>query len=124
MLFDYDKALKDELMTMAGQGGYRYNGSTKRWSYRRGFHTNVVSILSDYEYDIIDSGEYTGPVGSYHSYNSQSVHNPWDAVFDSMEVPLGSKVYRALVMAVHPDKGGDTTTMQLVNDAWARRNDG
>ena len=121
VLFDYDEDLKNDLMRGVGQGNYRWNPLTRRWSYRRSFYSKVKDILEDYEYDIVDVGEYSGPI--HPPIASHLLANPWNAVFDSIEAPLGHKLYKAIVLVVHPDRGGDTETMQKVNDAWASRKD-
>lgn len=40
-----------------------------------------------------------------------------------VEILGGEKaLYRALAMALHPDRGGDVAKMQAVNAAWSRAN--
>jgi hypothetical protein len=47
-----------------------------------------------------------------------SVPNPYVQVFREMPRNLRANYYRQSAMALHPDKGGDNRTMQLLNAAY------
>lgn len=116
--FDYDEDLKNALMECAGKGNYRWGKATKTWKYRRTFYNQILEILNSYDYEVADNGAYNKPPAAK---TPRAIGNPWAKVFDSMDEELGHKLYRAVVQVVHPDKGGDTVVMQLVNDAWAEK---
>lgn len=44
-----------------------------------------------------------------------------DVLFDAMPERLHQQIYRSLVKALHPDMGGDTASMQILTEAYARR---
>lgn len=116
--FDYDEDLKDELMACVGHGNYRWEKGTKTWSYRRGFYNQVLEIFDAYDYVVSDNGTYRRTAAAT---SPKALINPWSAICVSMDEVLAHKVYRAVAQVIHPDKGGDTAVMQLVNAVWAER---
>lgn len=42
------------------------------------------------------------------------------AMFTALPAPLRKPAYRALSRVLHPDTGGDTQQMQLLNNAWTK----
>jgi hypothetical protein len=114
--YTYDEEVKNRLRRCAGKGNYRWVPETKVWCYRRNLLEEVQQILEDCGYEVhLDDDLF--PVTTPPTPTEQDV---WVALFRHLPEPLTPKVYRAAVLVLHPDQGGNTAAMQSLNLAWER----
>lgn len=115
--FTYNEDVKDELKELVGHGNYRWLPLTKRWSFRKSFHAQVVDCLEENDYEIDDRVKYVTSIAPIRA------GNPWSPIFESLDCGLRRKLFRAATRVLHPDAGGTTEAMQILNAAWADQED-
>jgi hypothetical protein len=84
----------------------RWLPTDKLWLIRIDHVSRLKETLSTMGYEVVDRREY-------HSDPSTFV-----AMLEACPLELREKVYRALVLTLHPDQGGDLRLIQDLNIAW------
>jgi hypothetical protein len=107
--FTYDEDVKDELRYVTGQGNYRWMPTLKAWLYRSSLKEEVLGVFREFGYKVqVHLPTQNPPRGD-------DCRAAWDTIFCTIPEPLDRKLYRAAMLALHPDQGGNTASAQELN---------
>ena len=106
----YEPRCIEDLKSYLEPSGRRWNPDTKFWEVKEIYLETLITILKKHFGDNVTQDLTTA-----------EETNAFKAVFIILkDMPNGNldRVYSALAQAVHPDHGGSTEQMKLLNDAY------
>jgi len=111
---DITPHMVEDIKTYIDSSSRAWNPTTKFWEIKESSLPTMITILKKYYGDAITQNLTTS--------NASTPKNLFVPVFEALKaLPNGDmdKVYRALAMACHPDKGGTNELMTKLNDAYS-----
>jgi len=110
----YDRPCIEDIKSWIETSGRRWNPDTKFWEVKEIHLSTLVTILKKHFGDKVTQNLTTADANVV-------PENMFVPVFEALKsMPNGgmTKVYRALAMACHPDKGGTNELMSKLNEAY------
>jgi hypothetical protein len=89
----------------------RWDPSLKCWTVDRLFRADAERLVA-----ALNGAGAASPAGQM-----VPLGQAFTALFTALAPAWRQPVHRALIKVLHPDQGGDTATVQALNDAWARQ---
>ena len=91
-----------------------WDGDSKMWTVAEPYVERVIAIC--HRYGSVAVNDLRKPV------RAQVTQRDWaESMFSAIPPHLHKDVYRKLALVLHPDQGGDVTTMQQLTRAWDKR---
>jgi len=114
--FPFDRTLVDRFKNDIPAHARTYVPETKTWLFESAYAARAVGLLTERFPDALVENAPGPHVATVSDYESEYLTL---FVIPAAPPEVVKAAYRALSKLYHPDKGGDTTTMQRINEAYS-----